>query len=294
MRGDVKVGDYENNYKYTGKELDVETDLYYYGARYYDAEIGRFPPRRTGVSVDPWFGDLNDPQSLNKYAYVRNNPLKYVDPSGEFFFLAPLAVWAGEAIIGLAAVSGCAVMTAMIAESNIDDYNTATNWNSASTTNKAMLVTGMALSASPAGAVAKQADEAVDVVQSMRNGFAKRLNAQLEKGRNWLKKQEGVSNTTTLKQPKVGDNVWRISDPDRAKGIYWGPNHPDNLVNPRNDLGLPNSNGGTQLNRGVIQDTDGMIVKPADPLDGNMGGATEYKFKNSDNVKIIDKTPANY
>ena len=70
-------GDYDNPYKFTGKELDDETGLYYYEARYYNAAIGRF------VSIDPWGGDLSDPQSLNKYAYVSNNPVKYVDPSGE-------------------------------------------------------------------------------------------------------------------------------------------------------------------------------------------------------------------
>ena len=66
----------ETDHKFTGKELDDETGLHYYGARYYDAEIGRF------VSVDPWEGDLEDPQSLNKYSYVQNNPIRFVDPTG--------------------------------------------------------------------------------------------------------------------------------------------------------------------------------------------------------------------
>ena len=48
----------------------------YYGARYYAAEIGRF------VQPDSMLPDIYDPQQLNRYAYVRNNPLKYVDPSG--------------------------------------------------------------------------------------------------------------------------------------------------------------------------------------------------------------------
>ena len=69
--------DYENNYKFTGKELD-ESGLYYYGARYYNPIIGRF------VSQDTWAGDLRNPQSLNKYSYVFNNPLKYVDPTGNY------------------------------------------------------------------------------------------------------------------------------------------------------------------------------------------------------------------
>jgi RHS repeat-associated protein len=89
---------YTNDYLFTGQERDEETSLYYYGARYYDPSLGRF------TSVDPWSGDITDPQSLNKYAYTRNNPLKYVDPTGNFlqFALAafiPSAVQAVEALM---------------------------------------------------------------------------------------------------------------------------------------------------------------------------------------------------
>jgi RHS repeat-associated protein len=79
--GDTRIesGEYENDYTYTGKERDEDTELLYYEARYYNSNIGRF------ISIDPWSGDITDPQSLNKYAYVRNNPLKYVDPEGESF-----------------------------------------------------------------------------------------------------------------------------------------------------------------------------------------------------------------
>ena len=75
-----------SEYKYTGKELDEEGGfgLYYYGARYYDARIGRF------TSIDPPLkGDLPDqvklePIRLNPYAYAGNNPLKNVDVGGEY------------------------------------------------------------------------------------------------------------------------------------------------------------------------------------------------------------------
>ena len=77
LRLEERAGAYENDYEFTGKELDEDTGLYYYEARYYDSAIGRF------VSLDPWFGDVSDPQSLNKYSYVRNNPMNYVDPTGE-------------------------------------------------------------------------------------------------------------------------------------------------------------------------------------------------------------------
>jgi len=80
--GEIKVEEnlitnYKNPYKYTGKELDGESGLYYYEARYYDPELKRF------TSIDPWFGNIKDPQSLNKYSYVQNNPLILIDPTGE-------------------------------------------------------------------------------------------------------------------------------------------------------------------------------------------------------------------
>jgi RHS repeat-associated protein len=66
-------------YKYTGKELDASTGLYYYEARYYDPTLGRF------ISADTIVPHMLDPQSLNRYTYTRNNPLIYTDPTGHFF-----------------------------------------------------------------------------------------------------------------------------------------------------------------------------------------------------------------
>ena len=56
--------------KFTGKDLDLETGLYYFNARWYDSDIGRF------ISEDP----IKD--GLNWYTYAVSNPLMYVDPSG--------------------------------------------------------------------------------------------------------------------------------------------------------------------------------------------------------------------
>jgi len=77
---------------FTGQRLDG-TGLYYYGARYYDPQIGRF------ISADTIVPDRYNPQSLNRYSYVNNNPLKYNDPSGHFPFVIalvamPLWQWA--------------------------------------------------------------------------------------------------------------------------------------------------------------------------------------------------------
>jgi len=63
-------------YLYTGQEHDFETGLYFYNARYYDARLARF------ISADTIVPGAFDPQALNRYTYVRNNPIIYTDPSG--------------------------------------------------------------------------------------------------------------------------------------------------------------------------------------------------------------------
>ncbi len=65
---------------YTGRELDIDTGLYYLNARWYDPELGRF------ITEDP----IRDGE--NWYGYVRNNPLRYVDPTG----LEPTLDWLHE------------------------------------------------------------------------------------------------------------------------------------------------------------------------------------------------------
>jgi RHS repeat-associated protein len=64
--------------KFTGKEHDYETGLDYFGARYYASIQGRF------TSPDPLMASARalNPQSWNRYTYVLNNPLRYVDPFG--------------------------------------------------------------------------------------------------------------------------------------------------------------------------------------------------------------------
>ncbi|HEY7752964.1 MAG TPA: RHS repeat-associated core domain-containing protein, partial [Steroidobacteraceae bacterium] len=59
-----------NPFRYTGRRVDPETGLYYYRARYYSPRLGRF------LQTDP-VGGGND---LNIYAYVRNDPINYLDP----------------------------------------------------------------------------------------------------------------------------------------------------------------------------------------------------------------------
>ena len=59
-------------FRFTGREWDADSGLYYYRARYYDPSIGRF------ISRDP----LGSDGSANLYVYTENNPTNRVDPTG--------------------------------------------------------------------------------------------------------------------------------------------------------------------------------------------------------------------
>ncbi len=68
----VSTGSVANYYRYTGREFDTETGLYYYRARYYDPSVGRF------LCEDP----IAFVAGINFYPYVHNDPVSYIDPSG--------------------------------------------------------------------------------------------------------------------------------------------------------------------------------------------------------------------
>ena len=75
--------DTENHF--TGKERDPESGNDYFGARYYTSNMGRFLSPDWSAKVEPIpYSKLDNPQSLNLYAYVQNNPLSSVDDDGHF------------------------------------------------------------------------------------------------------------------------------------------------------------------------------------------------------------------
>ncbi|MEP6849539.1 MAG: RHS repeat-associated core domain-containing protein, partial [Acidobacteriota bacterium] len=74
----LNYGDDTVRKQFTGYERDVESDLDFAEARYYNKNHGRF------TSVDPLMASasVGNPQTLNRYAYVGNNPINLTDPSG--------------------------------------------------------------------------------------------------------------------------------------------------------------------------------------------------------------------
>jgi RHS repeat-associated protein len=89
--------------KFTGKELDADSGLYYYEARYYDPDIARF------ITADDQQGaSLTRQDSLNRYAYVLNSPASMTDPSGHGIgaVIAAIAKAAVDVIVGSAVRTG--------------------------------------------------------------------------------------------------------------------------------------------------------------------------------------------
>ena len=69
--------------QFTGKERDRETGLDYFGARYFSGDQGRFTSPDWSTAPQPVpYADLSNPQTLNLYGYVRNNPLRRRDLDG--------------------------------------------------------------------------------------------------------------------------------------------------------------------------------------------------------------------
>ena len=83
--GEIKTstGSIDVRHKYTDKEWDAETGLYYFGARYYDPKLAKFISADTIVPL-PFY-----PQTFNRYAYTYNNPIIFRDLDGHCSFLPP-------------------------------------------------------------------------------------------------------------------------------------------------------------------------------------------------------------
>ena len=94
--------DTENSYLYRGEQTDSETGLQYLRARYNDLGTGRL------ISVDPFEGMTDVPMSRHRYLYGYNNPLMYIDPSGEIALPgeSPATLKISSILGGIAAVIG--------------------------------------------------------------------------------------------------------------------------------------------------------------------------------------------
>jgi RHS repeat-associated protein len=83
-RGEIVInGSDPNHFKFTGKERDLESGLDYFDARHYSSPFGRFlTPDWAAKPTDVPYANFGNPQSLNLYSYVQNNPTTMGDPDG--------------------------------------------------------------------------------------------------------------------------------------------------------------------------------------------------------------------
>jgi RHS repeat-associated protein len=91
--GESSYSNNGNDLVFTSYQRDAESGLDYAMVRYYDS-TARF------CSADPVGGQVNDPQTWNRYTYVRNDPINLTDPNGESWFS-----WFIDAIIGALAIA---------------------------------------------------------------------------------------------------------------------------------------------------------------------------------------------
>jgi len=93
--------------EFAGEVWDSTIGLYYIFARYMDSELGRW------LSLDPELGKLSMPQSMNRYVYCVNNPLRFTDPTGEWFeiSLKDVSKWWHENWQTVAMVALCVAVT---------------------------------------------------------------------------------------------------------------------------------------------------------------------------------------
>ena len=109
LRLDEARGTFTEQRKFAGHEFDYDTGLTYMDARYYNSSMGRFlsaDPAYLSVGNDAEIKSkthlnfeeyLSDPQGMNCYSYARNNPLRMVDPTGEFNW--DVAIFSGAQVV---------------------------------------------------------------------------------------------------------------------------------------------------------------------------------------------------
>jgi RHS repeat-associated protein len=260
------------NYKYTDQELDVSTGLYNYDARLYDPVIGRF------ISADSIVQDLYDPQLLNRYSYVRNNPLKYVDPDGH----AVETAWdAFNIALGVQSF-GSNIRSGNYGAAAVDAVGTIIDTAAA------------AIPFVPGGAgtaikVIRGADKAIDsaniarkskkILDASNNGSSKHIYRTGSQTDNALTDASGVSFRDSVSSAADGSQVFRPNDKIYAVDV-------DKL--PHDSVKFDGGIGNTPHGHVSVKTTPDQIraatvpVSPENPLSGLLkevkGSTTSYKL----------------
>jgi RHS repeat-associated protein len=101
------AGEALTEFLYCGEQFDSKIGQQYLRARYYDPVTGRFN------RLDPFFGNLNDPQSFHKYLYTHADPINEIDPSG--LFIGPVLARVAQLVMTVACVPAFQIAAGVLA-----------------------------------------------------------------------------------------------------------------------------------------------------------------------------------
>jgi len=131
---------------FTGKERDAESGNDYFEARYYNSAAGRFLSPDCSAKEEPVpYAKLDDPQTLNLYAYARNNPMTSVDADGHWPSLSEAVQFVGGAIQGAAS----SVAFGLVGSPKLSDSNASLLGQEAGSSVMGGIGASMAISSGP-------------------------------------------------------------------------------------------------------------------------------------------------
>jgi RHS repeat-associated protein len=251
-----------NHYKFTGKERDSESNLDNFGARYDASSLGRFmTPDWSAVPSTVPYANLGDPQSLNLYSYVRNNPTSLYDPTGHCWSWTKFFCNLGERIDNLFHGEG------FHTDKGVEDIAHRNNEQ-----RRRQEVSGQH-SQSAAG-------RAGETLGRFDRNIYDFLHQGCERGQ-CLVNLAPLFNPFRGRAPVPRTKVYRVwGGKSGPNGRSWTRVDPRTVPNYRDAAGLPDSNTGRFLSEGELINTEGVNATTASELDGNQGGLDELEVPN--------------
>ncbi len=191
-----------------GKEQDAATGLQYFGARYYDPAVGRF------LGIDPVDYQDGNLHSFNRYAYGNNNPVRYVDPNGQ---------WAEDALLALPGM--------VVGSYSLVDNIKQGNWTGATVDLGGLIADGVALALpgvpGGAGLAIKAAREGAEVAATKTGGVwrsSKIDSAKMEHIFSADHIQTGIMDLGRSKDAILGQARDALLTADKSGGLREGMN----------------------------------------------------------------------
>ncbi|MCA9952839.1 MAG: hypothetical protein KDE48_24485, partial [Anaerolineales bacterium] len=278
---------------YTGHRENLSLDLTYMNARYHLSEIGRF------ASPDPIVPDLMNPQTLNRYSYVNNNPINFRDSTG--FYADEAGATGGgcdsRCIAILAAIAGSGYAAQQTIENLQDSLSDPFGMSQSNNDSDRVVQENLKDLAGPAsspGGIDPDDFDPDDVPQQ---------NKQSSKWQDYVEERyqgrvrdafDGEPQVIKLKEDTI---VYRHYDgrTGSAQTSYWYS--PKTYVNPGNAqryLALPENNSANTVSRYVIPKGTNVLYGRVSSQVGNegflpntTGGGMQYYVPNPNVVRLF-------